>query len=145
MTINHLGYLGANEIAALIRQRKLSPVEVITDILEWIERVEPRINAFAHFAPEEALRSARRAEELILRGDPLPPPSRRSRHDQRPRGRSGYANSIGLDVDEGHGSGARQSTRDTPEKCGCDRLRKNNHIRIRVEGGEPKSASRNYA
>jgi len=73
MTINHLGYLGANEIAALIRQRKLSPVEVITDILEWIERVEPRINAFAHFAPEEALRSARRAEELILRGDPLPP------------------------------------------------------------------------
>lgn len=75
MTTQHTE-LGAMDAAALIdayRQRRLSPVEAISDALARIERDNPRINAFCHVDHEGALAAAREAEARWQRGEPLGP------------------------------------------------------------------------
>jgi aspartyl-tRNA(Asn)/glutamyl-tRNA(Gln) amidotransferase subunit A len=73
MTDEDLGFLPACEAAALIRAKALSPVELVSAVIRHIERCEPRVNAFAHFAPEQALQAARGAEAAVMRGGPLGP------------------------------------------------------------------------
>ena len=63
----------AHEIAAQIRSREVSPVEVARIHLERIERVNPKLNAFVHYQPEIVLTQAREAESAMLRGDGLGP------------------------------------------------------------------------
>ncbi len=64
-----LAYLGIAEAAALIRGRKLSPVEYAEALIARIERHDSRINAFLRFTPEIALADARRAEAEIMAGN----------------------------------------------------------------------------
>ena len=61
------------QIAALIRSRQLSPVEVLRASLSQIERLNPSINAFIELRPEQALQAARAAEQRLMRGGELPP------------------------------------------------------------------------
>lgn len=56
------------EMAALIRNRKVSPVEVVEAHLEQISRLNPRLNAIVTLAPD-VLESARRAEDALMRGE----------------------------------------------------------------------------
>jgi aspartyl-tRNA(Asn)/glutamyl-tRNA(Gln) amidotransferase subunit A len=63
-----LAYLGIAGAAALIRSRKLSPVEYTEALIARIERHDSRINAFLRFTPEIALADARRAETEIMAG-----------------------------------------------------------------------------
>ncbi len=63
----------AREIAALIRARTVSPVEVARIHLDRIERLNPALNAFVDCQPETALPQARKAEKAVLRGDRLGP------------------------------------------------------------------------
>ncbi len=63
-----LCHLSASEIAQLVRAREVSPVEVIQDHLERIEKLNPAINAFADLNSERALAEAKRAERLLLNG-----------------------------------------------------------------------------
>src|SRR6266481_5908183 len=65
--------LSAREIAAQIRRKVISPVEVARAHLERIERVNPKVNAFVDCQPEAVLAQARAAEKAILRGDELGP------------------------------------------------------------------------
>jgi hypothetical protein len=44
----------------LIRQRKVSPIDVVTACLEGIERLQPQINAFITVLSEVAKNAARR-------------------------------------------------------------------------------------
>lgn len=60
--------LGCAEAAALIRQRRLSPVELVADVLRRIQEVEPRVRAFVTLLPERALAEARQAEREIAAG-----------------------------------------------------------------------------
>ena len=60
------------QLAALIRQRQLSPVELLDATLNQIERVNPSINAFIELMPEEARAAARAAEQRLMRGGELP-------------------------------------------------------------------------
>ena len=60
-------------ISSLIRQRDLSPVEVVQASLRQIERVNPSINAFMEVCGEEALVAAHAAEKLQMKGGDLPP------------------------------------------------------------------------
>ncbi|WP_207461628.1 amidase [Azospirillum sp. SYSU D00513] len=63
-------------IAALqraYRARALSPVELISSVLEGIARADPGLNGFLTVAGESALAAARRAEGLLASGGPLPP------------------------------------------------------------------------
>mgnify|MGYP001170167455 CR=1 FL=1 len=56
-------------LAAALRQKQLSPVEVTRALLDRIEQVNPLLNAFITVMGEEALASAARAEAEIAKGD----------------------------------------------------------------------------
>jgi aspartyl-tRNA(Asn)/glutamyl-tRNA(Gln) amidotransferase subunit A len=68
MTEQELGYAPATWLAAMIRAKQVSPVEVVRAILARVERLEPRVNAFAHLAAEPAMAAARRAEAALMGG-----------------------------------------------------------------------------
>ncbi|HEU5322696.1 MAG TPA: amidase family protein, partial [Methylomirabilota bacterium] len=56
-----LCFASATELASLIRRRRASPLEVTRAVLDRIERVNPRLNAYCTVAAEQALAAARRA------------------------------------------------------------------------------------
>jgi aspartyl-tRNA(Asn)/glutamyl-tRNA(Gln) amidotransferase subunit A len=53
----------------LLRKGSLSPVELTTDCLARIEKLNPKLNAFTTVTAESALAEARQAESEIRRGD----------------------------------------------------------------------------
>ena len=63
---HELAYMPATELAAAIRTRRVSLVEVITALLERIERVNPSVNAFCTVVAEAALSGARKAEAAVM-------------------------------------------------------------------------------
>jgi aspartyl-tRNA(Asn)/glutamyl-tRNA(Gln) amidotransferase subunit A len=65
--------LTISEAAELIRLRKLSPIELTRSMLAQIERLEPRILAWARLCPEEAMKDAEKTEALIRSGCHLGP------------------------------------------------------------------------
>jgi amidase len=70
-----VAFLPALEQAKLVRERKLSPVELVELYLERIERLDPALNAFVTVCGERAREEARRAEaepsESPFRGVPI--------------------------------------------------------------------------
>ena len=68
-----IGSLSATELASLIRQRQLSPVEVVNDYLQRIQELNPALNAFVCVNEEQALAEARRAELAIMRAEEAKP------------------------------------------------------------------------
>ena len=60
--------LTASAIAKSIRQRKLSPVEVVDAHLLRIEQLNPKINAFVCVDAERARLEAKQAEDALMRG-----------------------------------------------------------------------------
>jgi aspartyl-tRNA(Asn)/glutamyl-tRNA(Gln) amidotransferase subunit A len=60
--------LSISEAAELLRQRKLSPVELATACLDRIERLNPVLNAFITVTHESAMDQARVSENEIQRG-----------------------------------------------------------------------------
>ena len=70
---NDFAWLGAAEIAALIRDRKASAVEVMQATLARAERAQAALNCFITICGNEALRDAMAADEAVARGDDLGP------------------------------------------------------------------------
>lgn len=68
-----LCYTPATTLARLVRERELSPVELVANALERIEEVNPELNCFCFTYPDEALEQAREAERAAVSGDPLGP------------------------------------------------------------------------
>src|SRR5215469_13593938 len=64
-----LAFTPAVELAGLIRQKKLSPVELMTALLSRIEALNPRVNAFAYLAADAAMDAAKRAEAALMKGE----------------------------------------------------------------------------
>ncbi len=58
----------AAQLAILVRNRKLSPVEIVDAVLERMARLEPAVHAFCTPAPEVAKAEARRLEQEITAG-----------------------------------------------------------------------------
>jgi aspartyl-tRNA(Asn)/glutamyl-tRNA(Gln) amidotransferase subunit A len=73
MDATDLCYTPATELARLIRACAVSPVEVTQAVLERIEQLNPRLNAFCTVTAETALATARAAEQAVMRGDRLGP------------------------------------------------------------------------
>ena len=71
--MGELDFLSATDLAALVRSRKLSPVEIVESSLARIEAVNPGINAFIQLDPEAALIEARRQAEMLARGEEVGP------------------------------------------------------------------------
>src|SRR5947208_6543248 len=61
------------EIAAAIRSKKLSPVELVDAHLRRIASLQPKLNAFVHLDAEGARTQARAAEIAVLQNQPLGP------------------------------------------------------------------------
>jgi len=63
----------AAKAAALIRARKISPVQYLHTVLTATERVQPTLNCFREVMVDDARRDAKKAEEAVMRGEPLGP------------------------------------------------------------------------
>jgi Asp-tRNA(Asn)/Glu-tRNA(Gln) amidotransferase A subunit family amidase len=73
MSSDDLCWLPATELAALIRAKKLSPVELTDAVLSRIEWLNPRLNAFCTVAEDAARQAAKIAEAAVMHGEPLGP------------------------------------------------------------------------
>ena len=67
-TERDLHYLTIRQAADLLRERKLSPVELTRAFLDRIERLDGRLQAYITVLPEEAMAQAQRAEAEIMAG-----------------------------------------------------------------------------
>jgi len=65
MANDELCWMSAAALAAAIKRKKLSPVEVTRAVLDRIERVNPRLNAYVTITDDQALRDARAAERAV--------------------------------------------------------------------------------
>ncbi len=66
-------HMSALTIAEAIKTKKLSPVEVMDAILQRIELINPRVNAYCTVVAESARTEARQAEDKVMRGEKLGP------------------------------------------------------------------------
>ena len=73
MNDDDIGFMPATELAPMIRQKKISPVEVVSALLKRIERLEPKVNAFAHLTADRAMDLARKSEAQLMAGGPIGP------------------------------------------------------------------------
>ncbi|MBC7600630.1 MAG: amidase [Polaromonas sp.] len=68
-----LHWLTATDIGAAYKRRSLSPVELVTSLLQRIERTEPQLNAFIQIDPQSAMEAARVAGNELDSGRSLGP------------------------------------------------------------------------
>ena len=73
MTDDDLPWLPATEVAARIRDRRLSPVAYIDAILARIARWQPAVNCFATVTDAEARAAAAALDERLRRGEAVGP------------------------------------------------------------------------
>ncbi len=73
MAESELAFKSGQELAALIRGRQVSPVDVVQAFLARIEALNPKVNAFITVTREHALSRAREAEKAIVAGKYLGP------------------------------------------------------------------------
>lgn len=71
--MSEIHYLSAVSIANRVRQRKISPVEVVQHSLQRIRRLNPQLNAYVEVDEARALQQARDAEAAVSRGDQTGP------------------------------------------------------------------------
>ena len=65
MTDQELAFASIEQLSALIRKKKLSPVDLTNVFLARIERLNPQLNAYLTVTAEQALAQARQAEKEI--------------------------------------------------------------------------------
>lgn len=68
-----LAFTPALEQARRIREKELSPVELVTAYLERIDAIDPAINSYITVAADQALAAAKDAERAVGDGGDLPP------------------------------------------------------------------------
>ncbi|PYM11918.1 MAG: amidase [Candidatus Rokuibacteriota bacterium] len=73
MSAVDLCYTSATTLAAMIRAKSVSPVELTRAVLERIEQLNPRLNAVCTSTADIALDAARAAEQRGMRGERLGP------------------------------------------------------------------------
>ena len=71
--MSDITFLSAIEMAQQIREKKISPVELIDAHLAKIDRLNPKLNAFVHVDADRARREARIAEHEVMTGNVVGP------------------------------------------------------------------------
>ncbi len=71
MNREELCFTPATEIARLIREKAISPVEVMQATIERAERFNPRLNAICTPTFDTAIKAAHKAEAAVMRGERL--------------------------------------------------------------------------
>jgi aspartyl-tRNA(Asn)/glutamyl-tRNA(Gln) amidotransferase subunit A len=65
--------LPATELSRLVRQRDVSPVEVVDAALNRVDELEPQLHAFVELTADHARRRARELADAVARGEDLGP------------------------------------------------------------------------
>src|SRR5260370_22680702 len=73
MNETDLCFTPATELVDAVRAKKLSAVEITTAVLNRVAALEPRLNAFAYLAAEEAMDAAVAADRALAKGEPIGP------------------------------------------------------------------------
>lgn len=73
MAISDLCFLTATELAQRIRKKEVSARQVMQAHLAQIDRINPKVNAIVTLAAEQAMDSARAADEALARGAKIGP------------------------------------------------------------------------
>ena len=73
MNAEDLCFTPAADLAPMIRQKKVSPVELMRAVLARIEASEPKLNAMARLIPEAAMEGAKAAETALMKNQPIGP------------------------------------------------------------------------
>ena len=68
MNSETIGFMTAVELAERIRTKQISPVEYMRALLDRITTLEPKVNAFAYLAADQAMDAAKRAEAALMSG-----------------------------------------------------------------------------
>lgn len=71
--MSDLAFTSATELAAMVKKREVSPVELVETYLARIADLDERLNSYVTVAGEQALEAARRAEQEVSAGGDLPP------------------------------------------------------------------------
>lgn len=72
-TDGDLAFASAVTLAALVRDKQVSPVDLVRLYLERIDRLDGRLGAYITACREAALAAAREAETAVVRGEPRGP------------------------------------------------------------------------
>ena len=142
---DELAYLSAAELSGLIRQRQLSPVQLVQSTLARIERSQPVFNAFITVCAEERSGRTRDAEQALKRGDALPLLHGVPFSVKDLVSTEGCAHDLRLSdlrASRPHGRCCRGRT---AESCRRDPDRENDDARIRTEGPHRGAAVWSYA
>lgn len=70
---NDLRYVSLQRLRAAIREREVSPVEIADATLTLIDKLDGRLNCFAHLDPDDVRRQAKDVEKRLMRGQELGP------------------------------------------------------------------------
>ena len=73
MTVADFTRLGISDVVGLIRAGRLSPVELVQSCLDYIESLNPGLNAYLTVMTDSALAAAKAAEQAVGAGDALGP------------------------------------------------------------------------
>ena len=68
MPDTELLFMSATKAAALIRRKKLSPLEYIDAVLSAVDRLQPKLNCFVTVTAEQAREAAKAAEQAVMTG-----------------------------------------------------------------------------
>ena len=61
--------MSAVTLRSLVAQRKLSPVEIVAEVLRRADAVQPLLNCFVTLCHEQAMEEARKAEAALMKGE----------------------------------------------------------------------------
>ena len=64
-----IGFMPATVWAEKVRTKQMSPVEAMRALLDRIAALEPKVNAFAYLAADQAMDAARAAEKALMGGE----------------------------------------------------------------------------
>ena len=144
MNSEDLGFLPATELAELIRTKQLSPVEYMRALLDRITALEPKVNAFAYLAADQAMDAARAAEASADGRRADRPAARRAGHHQGPGDHQGHADPAGQPdlqgqpADRGYADGA------PPAGRGRDHPGQDHDLGVRLDRRVAQPADRHH-
>src|SRR5215831_10370407 len=133
------------ELTDAIRTKKLSAVEVTRAVLDRIAALEPKLNAFAYLAADEAMETARAADRALASGEPVGPlhgvPVTIKDHEAV----RGMQVEYGTYLRKGRGRGGGQCDGLAPAPGRRHHFRQDDDPRVRLEGRERESADGHHA
>ena len=68
LTSKQLAFLSISQVASLLERKKVSPSEVVGAVLERIQDLNSRLNAYVYVNPDEVRKNAQKAEHEIVHG-----------------------------------------------------------------------------